>query len=53
MGWRSEYKSKAQSAYGGYCSLCKSNNVTPVPYYQFTDYYVELNTKQIFKKLHQ
>ncbi|WQZ49427.1 hypothetical protein Z3_111 [Bacillus phage Z3] len=53
MGWRAEYRGKAQAAYGGYCQKARSLGCDPIPYYRFTDLYETRTVKQIVKELHE
>lgn len=53
MGWRAEYRDKAQAAYGGYCQKVRSLGCDPIPYYRFTDLYETRTVKQIVKELHE
>ena len=36
MTWKSEAREIKQKKYSGYCEMCKTLNIIPVPYHSFT-----------------
>jgi hypothetical protein len=46
-----ELSTYTKQCYGGYCNLCRNNNIEPVHYQKFADNF-DGKTKSTFKKIH-